>query len=184
MGYSNAWLISQEDRRRAVIKAERLKTERLKTEERRACPVSAFLVFIYQAAVFNLSSFIFHPRSHAAYKTIRDIDVAGKRVLIRVDFNVRRTKRPVHHQSPAHRGRPADIQYALDTARPWCSCPLGGRWQGDRQVQPPTVARNFRSCWPPGEVPAGLHRPGGGESLRAGALKPGDVCSSKTSASH
>ena len=40
-------------------------------------------------------------------KTIMDVDVAGKKILLRCDFNVpqdKETRR--HHQRQAHRGQP------------------------------------------------------------------------------
>ena len=37
-------------------------------------------------------------------KTVRDLDVRGKKVLLRCDFNVPQDKDGRHHQRQAHRG--------------------------------------------------------------------------------
>ena len=41
-------------------------------------------------------------------KTVEDVDVAGKRVLVRVDFNVPQDEAGRDHRRPAHPGVPAD----------------------------------------------------------------------------
>jgi phosphoglycerate kinase len=54
-----------------------------------------------------------------AKKSIRELDLAGKRVLMRVDFNVPQDKQTGEYQHPRITAALPTIQYPR-TASPWC----------------------------------------------------------------
>ena len=56
--------------------------------------------------VFACSSGCHREETHVRKKTVRDVEVAGKRVLVRVDFNVPLDGRPGGRRHP-HPGRAA-----------------------------------------------------------------------------
>jgi hypothetical protein len=82
------------------------------------------------------------------FKSIRDLDLSGQRVLMRVDFNVPQDKvtGAITNTQRIVAALPS-IKFALEKARRWCSCrtsagPMARRSPSSRSSPSPRSWRN------------------------------------------
>ena len=88
--------------------------------------------------------------SEGAVRTLDDLDVDGKRVLVRVDFNVPLRRRRDHRRHPHPRGA-ADARGAARARRARCCCvaPRAARRAATSRSRWRRSPRAWASCWAP-----------------------------------